>query len=183
VLRHGTRARRRPGGGLRGRAAGRSFRFFLRSDDLNSITNAQKRRRARAELAPGQCLCEFCTGRCCRYFSLPIDNPESWNDYDAIRWYLAHKRTAIYVSEGQWYLLVHSGCNYLTHDNRCGIYLNRPKICREYTTDSCEYDNDTLFEKLFETPEQLWEYAEAVLPRRRKRRADPGPSLPIVTIS
>ena len=33
-------------------------------------------------------------------------------------------------------------CKYLTADDRCGIYLNRPKICREYTTDECEYDDD-----------------------------------------
>jgi uncharacterized protein len=146
-------------------------------------TKLSKRPRRREELAPGQCLCEFCTGRCCRYFSLPIDNPTSWNDYDSIRWYLAHKQTAIYVSDGQWYLLVYTRCNYLTADNRCGIYLNRPKICREYTTDSCEYDNDTVFEKLFETPEQLWEYAEAVLPPRRRLRAQRNDSLPIVTMA
>ena len=61
-------------------------------------------------------------------------------------------------------------CQYLTADNRCGIYFNRPKICREYTTDDCEYDGDWSFEKIFETPEQIWEYAEAVLPPRRRPR-------------
>ena len=55
-------------------------------------------------------------------------------------------------------------CKYLTADNRCRIYFNRPKICREYTTTNCEYDADWSFEKIFETPEQIWEYAEAILP-------------------
>ena len=59
-------------------------------------------------------------------------------------------------------------CKYLTDDDRCRIYLNRPKICREYTTDECEYDDDWSFDKVFETPEQIWEYAEAVLPPRRR---------------
>jgi Fe-S-cluster containining protein len=145
------------------------------------MTKRTKRQRPRNELKPGQCLCEFCTGKCCRYFSLPIDNPSTWDDFDSIRWYLAHGRTAIYVEAGQWYLLVYSRCNHLTPDNRCGIYLNRPRICREYTTDNCEYDNDTVFEKLFETPEQIWEYAEAVLRPRRKRPSRLGASLPIVT--
>ena len=70
-------------------------------------------------------------------------------------------------------------CQYLTDDNRCGIYFNRPKMCREYTTDNCEYDGGWTFEKVFETPEQIWEYAEAVLPPRKKPRGATGFTLPI----
>ncbi len=89
--------------------------------------------------------------------------------------------TLIYVEKGTWYLLVMSRCNYLTGDNRCGIYFNRPKICREYTTANCEYDSDWSFDKIFETPEQVWEYAEAILPsRRRPSMTEQG--LPIVTV-
>ena len=140
-----------------------------------------KRKPSREELKPGQCLCDFCTGKCCRYFSLPIDNPESWDDFDSIRWYLAHGQTLVYVDKEQWYLLVMSRCNYLTQDNRCGIYFNRPKICREYKTDNCEYDDDWIFEKVFETPEQIWEYADAILPPRRRK--NPKGSLPVITIN
>jgi Fe-S-cluster containining protein len=111
---------------------------------------------------------------------LPIDEPTTWDDFDAIRWYLAHGRTMIYVEKGQWYLLVMTRCQYLTAHDRCRIYLNRPKICREYTTANCEYDEDWLFDKLFEVPEQIWEYAEAILPPRR-RRAQPGPALPVIS--
>jgi Fe-S-cluster containining protein len=135
----------------------------------------------RDQLRPGQCLCEFCTGKCCRYFCLPIDTPETWDDYDSIRWYLAHGQTLVYVEKKTWYLLVFTRCKFLTRDNRCGIYLNRPKICREYSTDDCEYDSEWEFEKIFETPEQIWEYAEAVLPPRRPkrpRRTRPTPALP-----
>src|SRR4029077_21104869 len=106
----------------------------------------------------------------------------TWNDYDSIRWYLAHGRTMIYVEKAQWYLLVMTGGRYLTSEDRCGIYLNRPKICRDYTTANCEYDDGWLFDKLFETPEQIWEYAEAGLPPRR-RRPRHGPALPIVTVN
>lgn len=127
-----------------------------------------KTRVAREDLKPGDCLCNHCTGKCCRYFSLPIDEPTTWDDFDSIRWYIAHGRTIIYVEKGTWYLLVFSDCKYLTSDNRCRIYYDRPKICREYTTDDCEYDADWGFEKLFETPEQIWEYAEAVLPPRKR---------------
>jgi Fe-S-cluster containining protein len=138
----------------------------------------------RDQLEPGDCVCNHCTGKCCRYFSLPIDEPTTWNEFDAIRWYLAHGRTMIYVEKGQWYLLVLTRCQYLTAEDRCRIYLNRPKICRDYTTENCEYDEDWLFDKLFETPEQIWEYAEAILPpRRRRAQSRPGPALPIVTLN
>ncbi|MGP0067190.1 MAG: YkgJ family cysteine cluster protein [Isosphaeraceae bacterium] len=142
----------------------------------------RKTKPSRDQLMPGECLCDHCTGKCCRYFSLPIDNPVTWDDYDAIRWYLAHGRTMIYVEKSQWYLLVMTRCQYLTAEDHCRIYLNRPKICREYTTANCEYDDEWSFEKLFETPEQVWEYAEAILPPHR-RRTSTGPALPIVTLN
>lgn len=136
---------------------------------------------SRADLKAGECLCDHCIGKCCRYFSLPIDTPTTWDDYDAIRWYLAHGQTLVYVEKATWYLVVMTKCKYLTRDDRCRLYLNRPKICREYTTDDCEYDSDWLFDKVFETAEQIWEYADAVLPPRRRKSA--GRGLPIVTIS
>jgi Fe-S-cluster containining protein len=102
---------------------------------------------------------------------LPIDTPTAWDDYDAIRWYLAHGKTLVYVEKATWYLVVMTSCKYLTKDNLCAIYWSRPKVCREYTTDECEYDTDWSFEKVFETPEQIWEYAEALLPPRRKKDA------------
>ena len=69
--------------------------------------NKSKRRKpTREQLKPGECLCDLCTGACCRYFSLPIDNPTTWDEYDTIRWYLAHGQTVIYVEKEQWYLLV-----------------------------------------------------------------------------
>ena len=135
---------------------------------------------SRFELKPGQCLCDFCTGKCCRYFSLPIDTPHNWDDFDSIRWYLAHGQTLVYVVKQHWYLLVKTRCQYLSSDNRCRIYFNRPKICREYTTDDCEYDDEWSFTKAFETPEQIWEYAEALLPPRSRREARPANGLPIL---
>jgi Fe-S-cluster containining protein len=134
----------------------------------------RKRKTRREDLHAGECLCDHCYGKCCRYFSLPIDTPETWDDFDAIRWYLAHGNTIVYLEKGTWYLVVMSKCKYLTREDRCAIYLSRPKICSEYTTDNCEYDDDWLFEKVFESPEQIWEYAEAILPPR-KRKKPPGP--------
>lgn len=141
----------------------------------------KKHKPSREELAPGECLCDHCTGKCCRYYSLQIDTPTTWDDFDTIRWFLTHGQTMIYVDDGKWYLLVLTKCQYLRPDNRCGIYLNRPRICREYTTENCEYDTNWTFERIFESPQQIWEYAEAVLPPKRRSRAERN-SLQVISL-
>jgi Fe-S-cluster containining protein len=74
-------------------------------------------------------------------------------------------------------MLVHTTCKHLGHDNRCGIYETRPQICRDYTTDNCEYDEDWTYDFYLETPEQVWEYAEAVIqePGKSIRSRKPNP--------
>jgi Fe-S-cluster containining protein len=136
----------------------------------------------RKDLKPGEILCSYCTARCCRYFALPIDAPKTWKDFDNIRWYMMHGRVGVFVDQGTWYLVVYADCQNLRSDNLCGVYEDRPEICRAYSTSGCEYDNDFLYDKLFETPDQIWEYAEAVLPLRRRKRAAAA-SLPIVSVS
>lgn len=121
----------------------------------------------RSELKEGDCLCNHCTALCCRYFSIPLKSPKKWEDYDTYRQYLELGRVAFFVEDDVWYLVVHGDCQYLTADYRCGIYYERPLICGAYTTDGCEYDNDFVFDKFFETPEQMAEYAEALLPPRK----------------
>lgn len=135
----------------------------------------------RDNLKPGEVLCEYCTAKCCRYFALPIDTPETWNDFDHMRWYLMHGDISIFVEDETWYLMVHADCQHLMNDNRCGIYEDRPCVCRAYSTANCEYDDDACYEKLFETPEQIWEYAEAVLPPRRRKRRNGPVRLPILS--
>lgn len=142
----------------------------------------RRARSRREDLRPGESLCDHCTGKCCRYFSLPLPRtPRTWDDFDEIRWYLAHGQTLVYVDSGTWYLLVSSRCDYLLPDHRCAIYHDRPKICREYTTAECEYDDNWSFDKVFETPEQIWEYADALLPARRRSSIPPAASPTLVT--
>jgi uncharacterized protein len=136
----------------------------------------------REDLKPGEVLCSYCTARCCRYFALPIETPTTWDDFNNIRWYMLHGRVSIFVEDTTWYLMVHADCKHLLDDHRCGIYQTRPEICRTYSTDNCEYDDDTCYDQLFESPEQIWEYAEAVLPPRKsgKQSANQPISLPVL---
>jgi uncharacterized protein len=120
----------------------------------------------RADLKPGEVLCSYCTALCCRYFTMPVTTPKNWEDFDTLRWYMMHGRTSLFVEDESWYLIVFGDCENLLSDNRCGIYHDRPAVCSAYSTEVCEYDNDFVFEKYFETADQIWEYAEAILPPR-----------------
>jgi len=116
----------------------------------------------REDLKPGQSLCEFCTAKCCRYFALPIETPKRFQDFEYIRWYLLHEHASVFTEDDSWFLLVHTTCKHLQDDHRCGIYETRPLICRQYTTDECEYDDDWTYDRYFETPEQIAEYTDAM---------------------
>ena len=124
------------------------------------------RRPHREDLKPGEVLCSYCPAKCCCYFALPIDTPECWKDFEYIRWYLLHERAAVFIEDDCWYLLVHNRCKHLTDDNLCDEYETRPQICRDYTTKNCEYEDEWCYERYLETPEQVQQYAEAVLSAR-----------------
>jgi Fe-S-cluster containining protein len=136
----------------------------------------------REDLAAGTNLCDYCTAKCCRYFALPIETPETRKDFEFIRWYLLHDRATVFTEDDDWYLLVHTTCRHLQDDQRCGIYETRPPICREYSTKDCEYDDEWTYDRYFERAEQVAEYIEAVFPLKRgKNRRSPQPQLlPIV---
>ncbi len=132
----------------------------------------------REDVPPDACLCDFCVGKCCRYFSLPIISPTRRAHYNEIKKYLDYGKTLVYVEKGTWYLVVMTICKYLTKENRCGVYWTRPKVCREYTTADCEYDSDWSFDKVFENSAQLDEYVEAILPPSRMSMAE-AESVPV----
>jgi Fe-S-cluster containining protein len=135
----------------------------------------------REEVPAGVVLCEHCSAKCCRYFALPIDEPAELTDFEYIRWFLLHDHATVFVEDGTWYLLVHTTCKHLQPDNRCGIYTTRPQICREYSTDNCEYEDDWVYDQYFETAEQVADYIEAVIgPTKGNIRSPQPPLLPVL---
>ena len=103
--------------------------------------------------------CRTCGGLCCRYFALPIETPEDWDDYDDIRWYLCHEEISVFVEEGEWYLNVKNKCRHLDGQYRCENYALRPKICRKYKTDDCDKTGDDYgYELHFTDDRQMEEY-------------------------
>jgi Fe-S-cluster containining protein len=121
-------------------------------------------------------LCEHCTGHCCRYIALPIETPTDRRDFDDIRWYLLHEGINVFVEEGEWYINIPTNCRHLQPDYRCGIYETRPRICREYSTDNCDYHSgDYGWEQHFTCPEHLDEFVTAYFAAARRKRAAKKP--------
>jgi Fe-S-cluster containining protein len=151
--------------------------------------SARPAKRRRKDFSESANLCEHCTAKCCHYFALNIDAPVTRRDFDFIRWYLLHDRATVFVEGEDWYLLVYTTCKHLRDDHRCGIYETRPQICRDYTTDECEFEDDWCYDMYFESPEQIDEYADAMfgpqfpdpeLPKQHALRSRKPTGLPIV---
>ncbi|MCA9262483.1 MAG: YkgJ family cysteine cluster protein [Planctomycetales bacterium] len=148
----------------------------------SSTSPPAKAKPSRESLPKDANLCEYCTAKCCHYFALPIDTPEESKEFDFIRWYLLHDRASVFVEDDTWYLLVHTTCKHLQDDYRCGIYFTRPQICREYSTDNCEYEDYWTYDKYFESPEQIHEYAQALeaFEKRKVIRSPKPEALPVL---
>ena len=104
--------------------------------------------------------CDKCTGLCCRYFALPIETPETKEDYDDIRWYLCHKNVTIFVEDGDWYININNKCRHLSEkDHRCRSYNKRPRICRQYRHADCDFvEGEYDYELHFTNDKQMQEY-------------------------
>jgi len=90
---------------------------------------------------PREIKCRHCPGtRCCTYVTQKIPGPRSYADFDHLRWQVAHAGVECYRDESGWYLMFLTPCRHLQGDGRCGIYSVRPRICREYDNDYCEFD-------------------------------------------
>jgi hypothetical protein len=107
--------------------------------------------------------CGFCTNsKCCTYITQEISTPRAKTDFEHLLWQVSHRDVGVYKDEGRWYLLVENSCSHLQQDGRCGIYDERPGICREYSNDYCEFDApaDQGFELYFRNYDELLKYCK-----------------------
>ena len=113
--------------------------------------------------------CRTCESKCCRYFALQIDTPRSRDDFENIRWYIAHKGVMIYVKNRKWYMDISNKCRFLTKDFKCSIYDKRPLMCREHSPKECERTaGDFGFSHVFHTLKDLDKYIEDRFSRKKK---------------
>jgi len=117
-------------------------------------------------------MCRECGGKCCQYFCFQIDEPDSFEEFDDIRWFLLHENITVHIDEGDWYISIANRCRALEEDGRCAIYDDRPLICRRYSMETCDFTGgDYGYEEHFQTPEDIEAYAKKVLGKKAFKRA------------
>ena len=112
--------------------------------------------------------CRKCPAGCCRYFSFPIDRPETYEDFEQIRWYLLHRGISVYIdADGQWNIIIRNLCRMLRKTAggwRCKEYASRPPICRGFSPRTCDFTHGGIAcEEFFGTGRQLESYAGRML--------------------
>lgn len=114
--------------------------------------------------------CVDCNGKCCKYVAVEIDEPETKEDWEEIRWFLCHENVVVYKdNDGDWLVELRTKCKYLGENNKCGIYDNRPQKCMEHDIESCELNGDgDIGDPLFKSVEELEEY----LKKQKKKWAE-----------
>ncbi|PLY14771.1 MAG: zinc/iron-chelating domain-containing protein [Sedimenticola sp.] len=115
--------------------------------------------------------CDRCRSSiCCSYTTEALGAaPRAKSDFQHLLWQVSHEGVELYKDESGWYLMFQGRCQHLLADGRCGIYEQRPPICREYTNDWCEYDQpaEEGFELYFRNYQELLAYC-----RKRFKRWD-----------
>jgi len=116
--------------------------------------------------------CRECGAKCCKYFCFEIDEPDTFEEFEDIRWYLCHEGVTVHIDEGDWYMSIDNKCKMLADDNACTIYATRPLICRKYDPENCDQTGgDYGYDALFRTPEELAAYARKTLGPAAHKRA------------
>ncbi len=105
--------------------------------------------------------CDLCTNsKCCTYVTQQIDQPRSKYDFEILLWQVSHEGVGAYKDDDGWFVMFESRCRHLLGDGRCGIYDDRPTICRSHNNDYCEYDApaEDGFELYFPDYDSLLQY-------------------------
>jgi uncharacterized protein len=109
-------------------------------------------------------VCKDCTAECCKHIGVPIDPPATWQDFQAIKHYIAHEGVSCYLDvEGDWVVEFLTKCSQL-NGNRCVAWgtPNYPRICKEYDMETCVMNEEgEWWEILFKTPEDVDRYCES----------------------
>ena len=112
--------------------------------------------------------CSRCTKTiCCTYVTQKVTTPRTKIDFDYLLWQVSHEGVEVYKEVDGWFLLINGRCSHIQLDGRCGIYHERPQICRDYENDFCELDEaaEESFDLYFKNYQQLLSYCLKRFPK------------------
>ena len=109
--------------------------------------------------------CTEC-GRCCTYVGVGIHAPRSSRDATDVLWYLYHENVYVYVDgNGEWSVHFEARCRNLGEDLRCGVYAERPHICRGFDNRTCEVNDPAHDTLTFRQPAEFLSWLRERKPR------------------
>jgi len=83
--------------------------------------------------------CFGCGSECCQYFAVYVDEPTDLEEFDAVRWYMYHRKVSVYIDKHEdWYVHIEVPCRELDEHGKCRSYEGRPIVCRNYQPAACE---------------------------------------------
>jgi Fe-S-cluster containining protein len=109
--------------------------------------------------------CTECA-KCCTYVGVGINAPTSARYATDVLWYLYHERVYVYRDGGgDWSVHFETRCRHLGADLRCGIYEDRPHLCRSFDNTSCEVNSPDGEALSFREPREFLDWLRARRPR------------------
>jgi Fe-S-cluster containining protein len=114
--------------------------------------------------------CTECA-RCCGYVAVGINAPGRSRYATDVLWYLYHEGVSVHLDgAGEWSVVFEARCRNLGHDRLCGIYEQRPHICRAFDNTTCEV-NSPDGGRTFTRPEEFLDWLRGERPRLYRRIA------------
>jgi hypothetical protein len=108
--------------------------------------------------------------RCCTYVAVGINAPTTPRHATDVLWYLYHEGVYVYRDdEGEWSVVFETRCRNLGVDRRCGVYSQRPHICRGFDNRSCEVNAPSDAALSFREPAQFLGWLRKTRPRLHHR--------------
>ena len=124
-----------------------------------SPAGAKSASRGKKGVRKDSSICRECVpAKCCMYFSVEVDAPETKRDFNDFLWMIAHRDVEIYTRRRRWYLMIRTPCRFYDPTRGCIIYPARPRICRLHHPDECEFDEGYDFNLHFRSYEDLERY-------------------------
>jgi Fe-S-cluster containining protein len=113
--------------------------------------------------------CTEC-GRCCTYVGVGINAPTSARFASDVLWYLYHEGVYVYRDgTGEWSVHFEARCRNLRDDLLCGIYAERPHICRGFDDRICEVNAPARNSLTFREPAEFLAWLRQAKPRVHAR--------------
>ncbi len=100
---------------------------------------------------------------CCQDVTIRLNETDqgnlSW--WGEMRWMVAHEKVSIAreIETSEWVVIFETPCSKLSPEGRCTIYTTRPKICFEYSAQSCVINGEgDIYDLHFHSMEEVDAY-------------------------